>query len=144
MTITKIVQTVNRLLAGERLIYTELEVYLDQVVDEINAKLDSAYPVFSEFNNTDHPGYPDYNFFPDKYLRSVVCIGAADKFYAQDAEGTMTSPLYREAYLMGLFHMERDWTNNIPAAYQAAQHQGHLPLLQEVPDDRGIEVYADF
>ena len=142
MELTKIVQTVNRLLAGEQLMYSELEVYLDQVIDDINAKLDSAFPAFSEFNSTDYPDYPNYNLFPEKYLRTVVCVGAADKFYTQDSEGMLTSPTFHEGYLSSLFYMERDFISQVPDEYQGAAYQGVLGL-GELDQDRGLEIDGD-
>lgn len=142
MEITKIVQSVNRKLAGEILIYSEMEVYLDAVIDEINAKLYSCFPVFSEFNNTDYTAeYPDYSFFPDKYIRTVVIPGTAAKFYIQDAEGMATAPQFDVEYLQGLFLMERDYLSQVPEEFQELTDQGILGLT-DLDQDRGIEVYG--
>lgn len=144
MEITKIVQSVNKKLAGEVLIYSELEVYLDAVIDEINAKLNSSFPVFSEFNNTDHIDvYPNYNFFPEKYIRTVVIPGTAAKFYIQDAEGMATAPQFDMEYATALFLMERDYLNLVPELYQVTEEQGVLGIT-ELDQDRGLEIYGEF
>jgi hypothetical protein len=120
MELSIIVKRINRRLAGEMLTYAELEEHLDAVVDEINTRLNSTFPVFSEFNNTDYPAqYPNYTFFPDKYIRSVVIPGAAAKFYVTDEEGIDTAPKYNEEYTKNLFYMERDYSENIPVEFQS-------------------------
>ena len=144
MEITTIVKFVNKKLAGEILIYSELEVYLDSVIDEINAKLNSCFPVFSEFNNTDHIAvYPNYNFFPEKYIRTVVIPGTAAKFYIQDAEGMATAPQFDIEYLTGLFLMERDYLSQVPELFQVTETQGVLGI-SELDQDRGLEIYVEF
>lgn len=144
MEITNIVKFINKKLAGEILIYSELEVYLDSVIDDINAKLNSTFPVFSEFNNTDHIAvYPNYNFFPEKYIRTVVIPGAAAKFYIQDAEGMATAPQFDMEYFTGLFMMERDYLSQVPVLYQSTAEQGILGLT-DLDQDRGLEIYGEF
>jgi len=103
MELQKIVNAINKRLAGELLIYSELEIHLDAVIDEINNRLNSNFPAFSEFNSTDYANYPDYNFFPDKYIRSVVIPGAAFKFYVTDEEGISTATKYEQEYQTNLF-----------------------------------------
>lgn len=142
MTLTKIVAAVNARLAGEQFTYTELEAHLDAALDQINTRLDATFPVFSEFNSTDHASYPDYNFFPDKYIRMVVVPLAAAKFYSVDEEGAGGAADYRLEAEQNLFFMERDYSASIPEEYQATG-QGHLPLT-DLHEDRGIEYYGDF
>lgn len=136
MTINEIVKRVNRLLSGEMLIYSELEEHLDSVIDDINARLNSNYPAFSEFKAATHPTYPDYNFFPERYMRSVVLPGAATKFYTQDTEGIEAAPEFMRNYQTNLFYMERDYLEHVPTAYQAVEKRGLL--TQDPTLDGGI------
>lgn len=120
MQLVTIVQKINGKLAGEMLTYDMLKDYLDEVIDDINAKLNSNYPVFSDFNSTDYPTqYPDYNFFPDRFIRSVVVLGAAYKYFIMDEEGIQTAQQYGWDYKDNLFRMERDYSDQVPEIYQA-------------------------
>ena len=109
MQLTNIVSLVNSNLAGELLTLNQMIPFLDQTIDEINDKLNTVYPAFSEFDPNEHPDYPDYNFFPDMYIRSVVCVGAAYYFYITDEEGVNAAPMYQQMYQAALFRMERDY-----------------------------------
>lgn len=142
MTLTKIVGLINKRLAGEQFVYSELEAFLDDAIDQINTRLDAAYPTFSEFNSTDHASYPDYNFFPDKYIRMVVTPMAAAGFYSVDEEGAGGAQDYKMEAMTNLFLMERDWSQNVPVAYQAPVRQGHFPAVAD--QERGMEFYGEF
>ena len=61
----------------------------------------------------------DYNYFPDRYLREVVCKGAAYKFYIMDEEGIATAEQYGYDYEKALFVMQRDYIEQVPVEYQA-------------------------
>lgn len=117
MDINTIVDRVNKKLAGELLLYSELEPFLDEVIDEINAKLNTCYPAFSEFDNT-YSNYPNFDFFPEQYIRSVVVLGTAYKFYLMDEEGNPAAQQYGYNYKDALFIMERDYINLIPDLYR--------------------------
>ena len=91
MRINEIVSRTNEKLAGETLMYSQLEVFFDEVIDDINAKLNSKFPAFSEFfDSSKLNSNEEYNCFPDKYIRTVVVVGAAYKFYCTDEEGIAT------------------------------------------------------
>lgn len=125
MEINAILNNVNSLLAGELLTYDEVKVHLDAVVDDINAKLSSKFPAFSEFTAVEYPQYPNYNFFPDKFIRNVVCVGAAYKFYLTDEEGALTAESYSYMYKDNLFVMQRDHSIKVPEEFQDLE-QGFL------------------
>lgn len=121
MELAKIVQGINIKLAGEMLTYEMLKPYMDEVIDDINEKLNATFPVFSDFTNTDYPEiYPNYNFFPDRYIRKAVMYGVASKFYVADEEGIMTAKQYAMDYENALFVMERDYLEQVPEAYQSS------------------------
>lgn len=124
MDLNKIVQRVNAYLAGETLPYSELVIHLDSVIDDINHELNSVFPAFSEFENT-HPDYPNYKFFPDRYIRNVVCLGAAFKFFLTDEEGAEVATRYDVEYQKALFLMQRDYSHKVPLEFQATE-QGYL------------------
>lgn len=127
MLITNIVDGINELLAGEQLTYSQLLIYMDSVIDDINNELDSCFPSFTEFeeNKDNYENYPNYNFFPDKYIRSCVMKGAAYKFYVTDEEGIATAQQYAQDYQTALFYMLRDYVNKVPCQYRAAG-QGYI------------------
>ena len=119
MEISKICNLVNQSLAGEMLRQNELMLYLDKVIDDINSQLNSNYPTFSEYTSEYFPDYPNYNVFPEKYIRSVVVPGAAYKFYQVDEEGNNTAPLFRQEYQTNLFYMVRDMMESVPPRFRS-------------------------
>lgn len=126
MKISEIVKRTNEKLAGETLLYSQLQVYFDEVIDDINSKLNSKFPVFSDVFTADALQQDaEYNYFPDKYIRTVVVIGAAYKFYCTDEEGIASAQQYGYDYSTNLFVMERDYSNLIPDEYRATE-QGYL------------------
>lgn len=132
MTIDNIVKTINDNLAGELLTFNNLKPLLDEVIDDINAKLDSTYPTFSDFTYENYPEvYPNYNFFPDRYIREVVCKGAAYKFYVVDEEGIPTAQQFQYNYTDQLFIMERDFLDKVPEEFQA-DNSGSVSHLSDV------------
>ena len=142
MTLTKITQRVNQYLAGENLSYSEIEIHLDSVMDDINHELDSTFPVFSEFPNTT-PGYPDYTFIPDRYIRSVVCLGAAFKFFLTDEEGAQVADRYDKEYQKALFMMKRDYSHKVPLEYQA-EDQGFVEFETNEVDYSAHPINPDY
>ena len=107
-------------MAGEQLVYNQLAPFFDEVIDDINTQLNSTFPAFTEIDlDTLSPGEVDYNYFPDKYLRSVVAIGAACKFYTMDEEGISTADQYYTKYQQNLFYMLRDYIDQVPEEYQS-------------------------
>lgn len=111
----QIIKRVNTLLAGELLDYIDLEIHLDQVIDDINSELNTKYPVFSEFTLQEYPDkFPDYDFFPEKYVRNVIPVGVASYFYITDEEGIETATEYKRKYDKVLFEMIRDFTEYVP------------------------------
>lgn len=120
MIIDSIVKNVNKYLAGEQLIYNQLEPFLDSVIDDINYVLSSIYPAFSDLSiDPGFTGNTEYDYFPDTYIRSVVIIGAAYKFYIMDEEGIQTAERYGYDYEKGLFSMQRDYIDRVPEEYQS-------------------------
>ena len=131
MTLDNIVARINEELAGELLTYNKLKTFLDQTVDDINNNLDAAFPSFTDFTYENYPDrYPDYNFFPEKYIRSVLIKGAAYKFYVMDEEGIPTAQQYQYNYNDNLFIMTRDYLEDVPEEFQA----DHLASVQGLSD----------
>lgn len=60
----------------------------------------------------------NYDAFPDKYLRSVVALGVAVKFYTRDEEGEQIALDYQNRYENALFKMTRDYHNQVPWYFQ--------------------------
>lgn len=112
MNIRAIKDLTNSRLAGEQLTYSQLLPYFDAVVDDINARLHTQFKVFSEVTTTDTN--LEYTEFPNKYIRTVVCIGAAYKWYIDDEEGIATAEALGQEYQNNMFLMERDYGPLIP------------------------------
>ena len=121
MDINTLVKLTNQKLAGETLLYSQLEPYFDDVIDKINTELNAIFPTFSEHrerNQTDS-GIPAYTYFPDMYIRSVVVVGAAVGFYTVDEEGILTAQQMQVEYNTNLFMMKRDYSEQVPEKYKA-------------------------
>lgn len=131
MKIQDIVAGVNAKLAGETLTYTQMRILLDEVVDDINTELAAKYPSFDEI-----PSNGVYDAFPDKYIRSVIIVGAAFKFYVTDEEGISTATQYSYDYKDRLFYMKRDYTGQVPELYQD-RDQGYVTGTQLEIDNLG-------
>lgn len=137
MNIQTIVNRVNRKLAGEIETLEEIRDYLDDVIDMINTELNTIFPAFSELVD----GTVEYDFFPDRYVRSVLIPGAAFYYYQADEEGINASPGYENEFNKGLFFMKRDYSSSIPEEYQASSKQGSITFeVEEVTGVRGLEV----
>ena len=125
MKVIDIVKLSNKYLAGEQLTYSKLLPFLDAVIDDINNELNATYPSFSSLAIDGQPSSSDvYDFFPDRYIRSVVCIGAASKFYTMDEEGIIASEGYEMTYQRNLFYMVRDYIEHVPEFFQSDSKGG--------------------
>jgi hypothetical protein len=133
MEIAKVCELVNQELAGELLREDELMLYLDKTIDAINAQLNSNYPTFTEYTQELFPDYPNYNVFPEKYIRSVVIPGAAYEFYKVDEEGNKTASLFLQEYQQGLFYMTRDMMESVPPRFRG-RCQGYVGMESDSLD----------
>ena len=139
MKITDIRKLVNQALAGELLTYGEMRPHLDFTIDEINTTLDSCFPVFSDLESENDV----YDYFPAKFIRTVVVPGAAWHFYVNDEEGASTAQQYQLDFEKGKYIMLRDYIDKVPEEYQA-DNNAHVP---DNPDnmtlgDRGLTLYG--
>ena len=135
MRIRELVKLTNTYLAGEQLVYPKLVPFYDAVIDDINNKLNATYPSFSSLDIYDiDADTAVYYFFPDQYVRSVVALGAAHKFYEMDEEGVVYDVSYEQTYERNLFYMTRDYIDHVPAIYQSDSTGGVLIHLDEDVD----------
>lgn len=134
MEIKKIVDYINRaFIASDYLREPDVYYYMDLVIDDINERMQAKFPTFSEWGefvkkwnkevtDLDIPELirtnDVYDAFPDRYLRSVVALGAAVKFYARDEEGELVAVDYQNRYENELFRMTRDYINQVPVYFQ--------------------------
>lgn len=131
MEIKKIVDNINRgYIASDYLRYPDCAYFMDMVIDDINEALNTNYPTFSEWEDfvkdwneiIVRHGFPErfkrdhlrYDAFPDRYLRSVVGVGTAVKFYGRDEEGEQVALDYQNRYQQALFMMTRDYHDLVP------------------------------
>ena len=125
MKVRDIVKLSNRYLAGEQLTYPKLLPFLDAVIDDINSELNATYPSFTSLAIEGNPQDDDYyDCFPDSYIRSVVCLGAASKFYLTDEEGILAAEGYEMTYRQNLFYMVRDFIEHVPAFFRSDSKGG--------------------
>lgn len=131
-----IIGLISKHLADELVSESEMLSYMDRVVDDINARLNTVFPTFTEFKEQqfDYERAEDstlldldYTAIPDKYIRTVVIPGAAFKYYTTDEEGNYAAPKYEEDYRQGLFYMERDYSFSVPQEYRA-EDQGFVDM----------------
>ena len=134
MLIDTIVANVNRKLADEMLTVSQLIEFMDEAINDINTNLCSTFPTISEFesNKANYSAYPDYNFFPNKYIQSVLIVGTAYKFYINDEEGMPTANQYGKDYQQNMYYMVRDYSDRVPAEYQE-DYRGMLFNQHECP-----------
>ena len=131
MEINKIIDYVNRsFIASDRLRAPDIYYYMDLVIDDINERLQATYPNFTEWNdfvnkwneNVTDPNFVKvntvYDVIPDKYIRSVIALGTAVKFYTRDEEGEQVALDYQNRYEAALFKMVRDYHNQVPLMFQ--------------------------
>ena len=122
MLMTEILRRTNDLLAGETLSYLELRPHFDSVIDDINQQMNTTFPAFSELGNAPI----EYTAFPDRYIRSVVCLGAAVYFYVTDEEGGQPPAGYATKYRENVFYMTRDYLPLVPEEYQGSTETGSV------------------
>lgn len=143
MKIRDLVRLTNTYLTGEQLVYHKLIPFFDAVIDDINDRLNSTYPSFTSLNvqriDSDEA---EYNYFPERYLRSVVAIGAAHKFYVMDEEGVAHDQTYAEEYEKGLFYMTRDFIEHVPERY-SADGTGSVRLDESMFVNNGLPFHFD-
>lgn len=135
MEIKKIVDYVNRgFIASDYLREPDIYYYMDLVIDDINERLQATYPNFTDWNDfcarwnaavTAKWQLPYlirnnrvYDAFPDEYLRTVVALGTACKFYTRDEEGEQVALDYQNRYEAALFKMVRDYHNRVEPWFQ--------------------------
>ena len=134
MEIKKIIDYVNRsFIASDYVREPDVYYYMDLVIDDINERLQATFPTFTEWGDfvdkwnkaVDEQHLPylhrdatKYDAFPDTYLRSVVALGTAVKFYTRDEEGEQIAQDYQNRYEMALFKMTRDYHNQVPWYFQ--------------------------
>lgn len=111
-----IITEVNKNLNGERLNLADLKTHLDAVIGDINDALSACYPTFTEAQTL--PGFDgNYNFFPDHYVRTVVVIGTAFKYYQNEEEGETIASEYSNQYQLALFTFKRDFLGQVPEIF---------------------------
>ncbi len=134
MKIRDIVKLTNTYLTGEQLVYQKLIPFYDAVIDDINSRLNSTYPSFSSLEFTSLDGDEAvYSYFPDRYVRSVVALGAAHKFYTMDEEGVAYDTTYEDDYERNLFYMTRDYIDQVPEIFQS-DSTGSVPI-EDFPNE---------
>lgn len=160
MLIKKIVDTVNRgYVASDYLRQPDIYYYMDMVIDDINDSLNSIYPTFTDWedfveewnNNPDNVANikdrTNYDVLPDKYLRKVVALGTALKFYERDEEGNAVAEGYQQRYQEALFKMQRDYHHLVPGVFRDDEG-GFIDMAynrEEGPEDlvpRGVVMHG--
>ena len=128
MLLTDMVKHTNALLAGESCSLLELVPFFDMTIQDINQDLGSVYPTMSEHLKSIQPPYTEYSFFPDRYIITVLCLGAAVHFYMADEEGNPAPMGYTMRYEKNRYMMQRDFIGFVPLSYQDNDVMGAVPL----------------
>lgn len=102
----------NQCLAGELLSWKQMLTHLNWAVDEINAQLNTVFPIFTADTE-------EYTAIPDNYIRMVVVPGAVHHFYVVDEEGNTGEYNFLQEFEQNKFRMLRDYSHLIPEEYQA-------------------------
>lgn len=118
MRVEEILKLINKQLNDEMFSWAEIKGFANAVIDDINDELAATFPTFSQAEG--FPGYDgDYTYFPETYIRSVVIIGTAYKYYAAEEEGEPIAYDLRQQYRSALFIMKRDYLAHVPEIFQA-------------------------
>lgn len=118
MKLSDLVKLTNEKLDGERFSEAQLINYMDAVIYDINEALSAVYPTFTEAKAL--PGYDGtYTLLPDLYLRNLVPVGAALKYYQSEEEGEGVARTYEQNYAMALFVIKRDYMEQVPEIFHA-------------------------
>jgi hypothetical protein len=137
MLIGNIIKLVNHKLANALLAPTDLYMHMDAVIDDINTQLSTCFPTFSDvIKRNGGVNGADYTAIPDKYIRSVVVVGTAVKYYEVDEEGNPSAQNFAMDYQQQLFYMVRDFSFSIPKCYRD-DNRGMVAL-----SDKDIEAPA--
>lgn len=133
MLVSEIVRKVNEQLAGERLTVTKMMTHLDYAIHDINQAMNADFPTVSSyaaakvadetFASTE---LVNYNLMPDRYIDTVLVLGAARHFYRVDEEGAVSAPVLDAEYGKNLFFMQRDYIHAIPEEYQDCSYNGSI------------------
>lgn len=123
MMISDLVTRINTNLAGDTLLYQNLRIYLDAVIDDINEDLHTKFPAFSDLASN----VTEYTAFPDHYQRTVLVYGAVVKYYAVDDEGYQSqNDYFVQQYNKHRYTMIRDYLESVPTEYKAPETEGYL------------------
>lgn len=154
----QLVKDINIKLAGESLTWAQLQLYVDNVIDDINYTLNACYPTTAEMdtfiransqadkpdnlNSEDLIDYRNWNngtlsILPYSVVHKVIIVGAALKWLTADEEGLNTAPEFTQEYTKALYSLQRDFCNKVPAKYQAME-QGFV--YNDAPN-KGISFY---
>lgn len=154
----QLVRDINIKLAGESLTWAQLQLYVDNVIDDINYTLNACYPTTAEMDafilansQADVPSnlyskdlldYGRWNddilsILPYSVVHRVIIVGAALKWLTADEEGLNTAPEFTQEYTKALFALQRDFCNKVPAKYQAI-NQG---FVYNDATNKGISFY---
>ena len=135
-----LIQLISHKLADELLSPTQLLKHMDSVIDDINTQLNSAFHTFTEEMQRQGTIALDYTAIPDKYLRSVVVVGAATKYYEIDEEGNPAAQSFAQDYNQQLFYMLRDYSFSVPEQYRVKTVQGVIGLDNEKLNNPGLSL----
>lgn len=146
MTIKNTIKQFNILLAGDNLTPREVLPHLDFAIDRINEQLNTTYPTFSDVYEANSADEPAYDYFEDRYIRTVVCVGAAWHYYVTDEEGLATAAQYQQDFENALFRMMRDTLYDIPEEYRNSDEAGTVRAAVDhwSLGDRGLETFSGF
>ena len=116
---------------------------MDMVIGEINDALQSNFPILSDwadYAKEQGRDMEDYSVIPDRYLRTVVAVGAALNFFTNDEEGEQIANKYYIQYERAKSTMVRDFIELVPEEFQVNEG-GYIstPYVGRDDSDASIE-----
>lgn len=107
---------------------------MDKVINDINDRMQTLFPQFSDWQayaDWFNAEYADeiaagtytpldgtkYTAFPQRYVDSVITVGAARFYYMSDEEGEVVASDYFREYEKNISAMVRDYLNQVDELY---------------------------
>ena len=129
MELSKLIDRCNRgKIASDYLRAPEIYYYMDDVILDLNERLQANFPLVSLYNefvadwNVKYPETPlvntNYNVVPDMILSRVMPVGVARYFFMKDEEGEVVASDYFREYERALAATVRDYIDRVPTVFR--------------------------
>lgn len=130
MTQQELMQYLNRLTVGYRLIWDDVKYDADKAINKINDYLGTCYPDMSDVMIAPHSTYSiivkgkPLPIFPKRYIISIVIPYIASEVLARDEEFTTIYNKYLVEVEEGLYNMFQNEFNKVPPMFRQDKDEG--------------------